>query len=121
MSGAVAPRDLVSRPWARATWCGLALVAVLGALISDARPVLWVVAFGASGIMCVANAVRSRRFHCMYTGPIYLAGAVATVLRAAGVLSLSWAWIGGGVLLGVSAALAWERGRRDLSSTNRCC
>jgi hypothetical protein len=121
MSGVAAARDLVSRPWARATWCALALVAVIGFVVPQLRPVLWIVAFGASGLMCVANAIRSRRFHCMYTGPIYLAGAVATVLRAAGLISLSWMWIGGGVSVGVVGALIWERARNDSAAASRCC
>lgn len=119
MSTAIAARDLVSRPWARAVWYGLALVAVIGVFIADHRALLWIVSFGASGLLCSANAVRARRFHCMYTGPIFLAGALATALRAAGVISLSWTVIGAGVFLGVVGALAWERARN--TSSNHCC
>ncbi len=121
MSAVAAARDLVSRPWARATWIGLALVAVLGIFVDDLRAVLWMVAFGISGLMCVTNAIRSRRWHCMFTGPIYLAGAAAAVLRALGLISLSWTWIGTGVFVGVVGALVWERVRRDPASATRCC
>ena len=120
MRSALAAPDLVSRPWARAVWYGLGLLAIVGIFDAEHRALLWTLAFGASGILCAANVVRSRRFHCMYTGPIYLAGALATVLRGVGSISLSWAWIGSGVFFGVVGALVWERARNDCSTTNRC-
>lgn len=120
MSSVTASRDLVSHPWARATWIALALVAGLGVFVADLRAVLWVVAFGISGLMCVTNAIRSGRWHCMYTGPIYLGGAVASVLRGLGLISFSWIWIGAVVFVGVLGTLVWERVRHDSASAN-CC
>ena len=120
VAATVASRDLVARPWARAVWCALGLLAGAGVFVPALRTVLWVTSFGGSGLLCLVNVVRSRRFHCMYTGPIYLAGATLTVLRAAGVIDVSWAWIGGAVFVGVVGALAWER-RRGPSSAPRCC
>jgi hypothetical protein len=113
-------RDLVARPWARAIWCSLAFVAFIGVFTSELRPLLWATSFAGSGLLCLANVVLSGRFHCMYTGPIFLAGAGVTVLRASGIVSLSWAWIGGAVFVGVVGALAWERARRTPGSQG-CC
>lgn len=121
LANARTAQDLVSRPWARATWYSLGLLAIVASFDADHRVLLWTLAFGASGVMCVVNAVRARRFHCMYTGPIYLVGAATTILRGVGATSLPWAWIGAGVFFGVVGALAWERARCDASTTNRCC
>ena len=119
-ASAVPARDLLSRPWARAAWCGFALLAIVGVFAAEPRAALWTLAFGGSGLLCLANAIRSRRFHCIYTGPIFLLGALSTLLRTAGVISISWAWIGSAVFVGVAGALVWERIRHG-ASTNRCC
>jgi hypothetical protein len=120
MSTALASRDLVARPWARAIWWSLALLALIGAFAQGLRPVLWTTSFGSSGLLCLVNVARSRRFHCMYTGPVFVAGGVATVLRAVGIIAFSWAWIGGAVFVGVVGALVWERARGGPSSRG-CC
>ena len=120
MNAPAASRDLVARPWALGIWYGLALFALLGLLLRDLRPFIWTASFGVSGLLCVVNAVRSRRFHCMYTGPIFLAGVAATVLRATGAIELPWGLIGGFVFVGVVGALAWER-LRGATSGQGCC
>ncbi len=114
-------RDLVSRPWARAAWLALALLAVVGIFVPALRAPLWITAFGVSGLLCVANAIRSRRFHCKYTGPIFLVGAAATGVRAVGLVPMPWSLIGAGVSLGVAGAIVWERARHDASTSHRCC
>jgi hypothetical protein len=120
MNTAAASRDLVASPWARGIWYGLAFLALVGVRVHDLRPIIWTTSFGGSGLLCLVNVVRSRRFHCMYTGPIFLAGAAATVLRAAGAVALPWSWIGGSVFVGVVGALAWER-LRGAPRGQRCC
>jgi hypothetical protein len=115
-----ASRDLVGARWARTVWCALAIVALVGAFAPAARALLWTASFAVSGILCLVNAIRSRRFHCMYTGPIYLAGAVATLARASGLVAWPWAWIGCSVLVGVLGALVWER-LRGAPDAHRCC
>jgi hypothetical protein len=115
---ALASRDLVTRPWARGLWCGLGLLAFAGFFQTQAQALLWIVSFGVSGALCIVNAVRSGRFHCAYTGPIFLTGALATALRAAGVIGVPSAWIGGAVYLAVGGALTWERWR---GAGPQCC
>jgi len=63
---------------------------------------------GVSGALCVVNAIRAGRFHCMFPGPIFLAGAGRTVLRARSAVDLRWNWIDGGVVAAVAAALVVE-------------
>lgn len=114
-------RDLGARPWAVAVW-GLAVVGSLaGFFWAGARPLLWSAAFGVSGILCVANALRSRRLHCLFTGPIFLGGTALVVLRWAGYLALGWSWIGGGVLGLVGAALLLESVLGKNRIGGRCC
>jgi hypothetical protein len=108
---ALASKDLVTRPWARGLWCGLGVIALAGFFLPGLQTPLWIVSFGVSGTLCMANAVRSGRFHCAYTGPFFLTGALATALRAAGLIAVPSSWIGGAVVLAVGGALAWERWR----------
>lgn len=113
-------RDLVSRTWARAVWVSGAVAVVAGFLYEPLRPLAWSAAFGVSGVLCVANALRSGRFHCAFTGPIFLVGAVVTFARAIGVLTLGWTTIGGAVVIGVVIAWVVEiaSGKRRLG---KCC
>ncbi len=67
------PADLGGLPWARLVW-GIGVLVILAGFIWEiGRPVLWTAAFGSSGALCLANAIRARRFHCVITGPIFLA------------------------------------------------
>lgn len=114
------PRDLLSRAWARAVWA-LAGVAVIAGFFAEAwRPAFWFLGFGMSGVLCVANAVRSKRFHCAFTGPLLLVGAALTVTRALGLHTLGWMAIGVGVVLGFSVPVMFEivSGRKRIG---RCC
>jgi hypothetical protein len=84
------------------------VLTLLGFVAGSLRPSLWMLAFTASGVLCVANAVRARRFHCMFTGPVFLLGAVAVGMRWIGLLLGDWNWIGAGVLSLVGGALVIE-------------
>lgn len=46
-----------------------------------------------AGTGCLVNASRCGRFHCYFTGPLYLLGAAATLLSAFGIVPLQWPWI----------------------------
>ncbi|HET7396684.1 MAG TPA: hypothetical protein VFK12_09620 [Gammaproteobacteria bacterium] len=57
---------------------------------------LWVSGFGATGIICMVNARRCGRRHCLYTGPLYLISALASLLYGLQLLPLGidgWEWI----------------------------
>jgi hypothetical protein len=61
-----------------------------------------------AGISCVINAMRCGRFHCHFTGPLYLLGALATLLSGLGVVALQWRWIFSLVLCGSVLAFVPE-------------
>jgi hypothetical protein len=113
-------RDLAARPWAVSVWAlGVVLIA-LGFLVEPLRGVVWTAGFGASGTLCLFNAVRSKRFHCAFTGPFFLVGAALTIARAIGLVDLSWTLIGWGVVGSVVAVVGVEllTGKRRIG---KCC
>ena len=86
----------------------MAAVAV-GFAYEPARPAMWAGGFGISGALCVTNALRSGRFHCAFTGPIFLIGSALAAARKCGLsLSLGWMAIGAGVMSAVIVALVVE-------------
>jgi hypothetical protein len=100
--------DLLAAAWAKGLWCFAVVMGVGGAFVDVARAPLWSVGFGVAGILCVVNAMRSRRLHCVFTGPIFLAGTILTVLRWSSVVETPWSLIGAGVLLGTVIPCLWE-------------
>ena len=83
-------RDLLSRPWALCVW-GLAAMGTGAGFLSDSmRPLVWTISFGVAGVLCVTNAIRSKRFHCAFTGPILIIGAALTLTKSIGLLSVGW-------------------------------
>lgn len=87
------------------------------ALSPPVRGVIWALAFGTMGLGCVRNALRCRRVHCYFTGPLFLALAGLALLYGTSVLDLGsngWTWIGGvalggGVGLTVLPERLWGR------------
>ena len=67
---------------------------------------------------CGANAFGCGRLHCYFTGPLFLLGAVATLLRGFEIVFLPWSWIGYGLLGGTLFAYIpeWVRGKYARSS-----
>ena len=65
------------------------------------------------GAACLANAARCGRLHCYFTGPLFLLGAVASLLRGLDIVFLPWSWIGYVLLGGTLLAYVpeWIRGR----------
>lgn len=57
------------------------------------REILWPLAFLWAGALCLGNAVRCRRAHCTFTGPLYLLAGMIAVGKVSGWLSLGWAWL----------------------------
>ena len=113
-------RDLVARPWAILGWLLGAAGVALGFWYESLRPIAWTAAFGASGVLCTVNALRSRRFHCAFTGPLFLIGALLTLARAIGWITISWNLIGWGVVASVLGFVLVEvaSGRRRIGG---CC
>lgn len=93
-------RDLLAVAWARGLWALAVAMGVVGAFFELGRPMLWSLGFGLGGTLCVVNALRSRRLHCIVTGPVFLAGAIASALRWSGLFETPRVLVGGGVLLG---------------------
>ncbi len=49
--------------------------------------IVWAAAFAWMGAACIANALRCHRLHCYISGPVFLLGALASVLIASGVVA----------------------------------
>ena len=83
---------------------GLPIAVLLVAGIFDPVP-RTLIAAGAltwMGAACLANALRCGRMHCYFTGPFFLALAVATLLHG---FEIVWLGPQGWRLLGVSTAI----------------
>lgn len=81
------------------------------------RTAVWIATLAWMGIACLANARRCGRVHCLFTGPFFLAMALATALNAADVLALGahgWRWIGALTVLGTAAL--WIASERRLGT-----
>ncbi len=105
--------DLPRREIHWLVWCLPVLLLVVGIFWSEGRVWLWTPALLGAGIACVANAARCGRLHCYFTGPLYLLGAAATLLRAFEIVPLRWSWIGNAILVGTILAFLpeWFRGK----------
>ena len=95
--------DLVSSKMAWLLWYLPLGVFIAGTFWQKGRVWVWTPALLVAGISCVINAKRCGRFHCHFTGPLYLLGALAALLSGLGILELRWIWIftamlGGSVL-----------------------
>ncbi|MDE2090442.1 MAG: hypothetical protein KGJ08_00905 [Gammaproteobacteria bacterium] len=96
-------RDLLASPQTRLLfWLPWVLI-LIGCFIDGAtRTVLWTIGFSLAGLGCLENVRRCGRRFCVYTGPIYLLAALASLLYGVQVLPLGfygWVWI-----LGIAVA-----------------
>jgi hypothetical protein len=105
--------DLVGSRLGWFVWCLPTVLFLAGIGWGAARPWLWIPSLAIAGSACLANATRCGRLHCFATGPLFLLGAVATLLDAFGVVAIDWRLILGAVALGtaVSYAFEWVRGK----------
>jgi hypothetical protein len=95
--------DLISSKVAWLLWYIPLAVFLVGTLWEKGRIWGWPPALMVAGISCVINAKRCGRFHCHFTGPLYIFGALAALLSDFEVVPLRWEWIfavilGGSVL-----------------------
>ena len=97
---------------------------LLGAGWGTARAWLWVPSLAVAGSACVANASRCGRSHCFVTGPLFLLGALATLLDATGLVAIDWRWVGIAIVAGTAGGygLEWIRGKYvgALAAGERC-
>ncbi len=104
--------DLVCTRVGLVVWCLPAVLFLAGIAWTAARPLLWIPSLAVAGAACLVNASRCGRLHCFVTGPLFLLGAIATLLDASGVLAIDWRWILAAVTLGtgIGYGLDWLRG-----------
>jgi hypothetical protein len=101
-------RDLLCKaPSAFLFWCVplCAFALGFGAPI-PLKTVLWATSLGFMGVMCLFNAFRCGRVHCLFTGPFFILSALVTVGYALGVLPFGpsgWKWIGTVTIIGAIA------------------
>ena len=104
------PRDWVGdRGKFIAAW-GLPVAVLIGSSLAppSLKPVLWAAALTWMGAACLINASRCGRTHCRFTGPFFLAMAVAALLHGYEVVWLGangWMWLG--VMLAVGGGGLW--------------
>jgi hypothetical protein len=83
--------DWVTRPGAGVFWWCLPLCIGCAsnsfALPARDLALIWMVSFVWMGTGCVLNARRCHRLHCYISGPVFLLGAAALGLFAAGLLA----------------------------------
>ena len=113
MSHHCAENDLIRGPVAFVLWYIPGTLVLIGAFWPQGRAWLWTPALALAGIACLVNANRCGRLHCYFTGPLWLIAAIATLLRASGLVRLPWSWIlyavfGGSLLAFVPE---WRRGK----------
>lgn len=93
-------------------WCLPGLLFLAGIHWTAARPLLWIPSLVVAGSACLVNASRCGRLHCFLTGPLFLLGALGTLLDASGMLAIDWRWTLATVTLGTGFGygLEWLRG-----------
>jgi hypothetical protein len=92
-------------------WCVPTALIVAGIFAPAARAVLWIPSLTIMGVACLANARHCGRLHCHITGPVFLLGAIASVLDALAVVSIDWKLVIAGTAIGTLVAYALERTR----------
>jgi hypothetical protein len=95
--------DLVNRQRLRILLWRLPTIAIVASSFlpsSRLKGAIWTVAFGQMGLACVLNAARCGRRHCYFTGPLYLAGAAASLLRGLDLIRIGWDDLGLAILTG---------------------
>jgi hypothetical protein len=93
MSDKCADNDLVTHKIALLLWYLPGALLLIGVFWPEGRPWVWTPALVVAGTACLVNAVRCGRLHCYVTGPLFLLGAAATLLRAFRLVPLRWSWI----------------------------
>ncbi len=69
-------------------WIPTAMIAI-GAFVPRVRNVLWIPAFVVMGLGCIWAATLGY-VHCLVTAPVFLLGALATILDARRIRRIDW-------------------------------
>jgi hypothetical protein len=99
---------MVSQKAAWLVWRLPEALFILGIFWRGARFWLWVPSLTVAGLACTVNPRRCGRRHCFATGPLFLLGAVATLLQGLEIVAIHWSWIVAAMLLGTAGAYAFE-------------
>ena len=87
-----ASNDLLSRRFTPWLVYGLPSLVLYATSVFDSprsiMTVVWPLAFLVMGIACLLNALKCRRVHCWFTGPLFLALGVGSLLHGLGILPL---------------------------------
>jgi hypothetical protein len=118
-----AHRDLAASAWRTGVvWGpGVLLIALTGPIGGWPRTLGWTAGLLWLAAFCLWNYARCRRVHCLFTGPFFLAMAVATLLVGFGIFSLgrdTWSILGdvtvaGALVLYCVPEWLWGRYRHD--------
>jgi len=100
--------DLTDTKLAWLVWGLPAALFLAGLLWAPSRVWLWVPSLLVAGTACLLNARGCARRHCFFTGPLYLLGAVATLVKAMGMITIGWSWIAIATLAGTAIAFTLE-------------
>src|SRR6266516_357709 len=90
-------RDLISGTSTQVLLWRLPAAAIVASSLLKDSPLkagIWTAAFGQTGIACLLNASRCGRLHCYFTGPLFLLGGGASLLRGLRVVRVAWNRIG---------------------------
>src|SRR5262245_13575656 len=101
-------RNLLCRgPGACLLWCVPWFAFALGFCSPPPlKTVLLTTSLAFMGIVCLINASRCGRIHCLFTGPFFILGAVASLGYGLGLVPLGpygWKWIGAVTIVGAIA------------------
>jgi hypothetical protein len=118
-SNSGAEHDLISSKLAWLLWYIPLAVFLVGTFWEKGRVWAWPPALLVAGISCVVNAKRCGRFHCRFTGPLYLLGALAALLSGCGIVPLRWEWILAVILSGSVLAFVPEWIGRKYTARDR--
>ncbi|HWP64337.1 MAG TPA: mercuric transporter MerT family protein [Candidatus Limnocylindria bacterium] len=109
-----ASRDDGCRDWVRdrrVSWVWPAAFVAVGVgwllVPGTAGSLLAAGGFAVAGALCVGNALRCRRVHCVITGPLYLLAAALFLARGGG-RDVPEGWVVAGAIVGTAAAFVPE-------------
>ncbi len=119
--------DLVSNKQTRVLLWQLPSAAIVASFFLSSTPLkagIWTAALTQMGLACLVNVSRCGRLHCYFTGPLFLLGALASLLRGLGVVPVTWAQLGitmlaGWLLLGRLPEKLWGTYTRRSQSVER--